>query len=153
MNIFPFILCLLLLFFSQLFVRPPQTAILYFSIFFFLRDGFSHHLLHSVLNICPWFFRHSTRSNLLNILRSYLNDLVVFRTFLSLSLNFAIRSSWSEPQSALSLVFADWMEHLHFCLQRILSIDFGIDHLVHSFLGLLEEGVCYAQCILLAELC
>ena len=33
--IFPFLLCFLFLFFSQLFVRPPQTAILLF--FFFLQ--------------------------------------------------------------------------------------------------------------------
>ena len=32
--IFPFFLCVLLLFFSQLFVRPPQTAILLFCISF-----------------------------------------------------------------------------------------------------------------------
>ena len=32
--IFPFLLCFLLLFFSQLFVRPPQTAILLFCISF-----------------------------------------------------------------------------------------------------------------------
>ena len=32
--IFPFLLCFLLLFFSQLFVRPPQTAILPFCISF-----------------------------------------------------------------------------------------------------------------------
>ena len=32
--IFPFLLCLSLLFFSQLFVRPPQTAILLFLHFF-----------------------------------------------------------------------------------------------------------------------
>ena len=32
--IFPFLLCFLLLFFSQLFVRPPQTAILVFCISF-----------------------------------------------------------------------------------------------------------------------
>ena len=34
---FPFLLCFSLLFFSQLFVRPPQTAILHFLHFFFLR--------------------------------------------------------------------------------------------------------------------
>ena len=34
--IFPFLLCFWLLFFSQLFVRPPQTAILLFLYFFFL---------------------------------------------------------------------------------------------------------------------
>ena len=33
-NIFPFLLCFPLLFFSQLFVRPPQTAILLFCISF-----------------------------------------------------------------------------------------------------------------------
>ena len=33
-NIFAFLLCFLLLFFSQLFARPPQTAILLFCIFF-----------------------------------------------------------------------------------------------------------------------
>ena len=42
--------------------------------------------------------------------RSYLNGLVVFPTFLNLSLNLAIRSSWSEPQSAPGLVFADCIE-------------------------------------------
>ena len=35
-NIFPFLTCLLLLFFPQLFVRPPQTTILPFLHFFFL---------------------------------------------------------------------------------------------------------------------
>ena len=34
--IFPFLLCLLLLFFSQLFVRPPETTIFAFLHFFFL---------------------------------------------------------------------------------------------------------------------
>ena len=32
--IFPFLLCLSLLFFTQLFVRPPQTAILPFCLYF-----------------------------------------------------------------------------------------------------------------------
>ena len=40
---------------------------------------------------------------------SYLNGLVVFPTFFSLSLNFAIRTSLSEPQSAPDLVFADYI--------------------------------------------
>ena len=42
-----------------------------------------------------------------------LNGLVVFTTFSNLGLNFAIRSSWSEPQSAPGLIFADWVELLH----------------------------------------
>jgi len=48
-----------------------------------------------------------------------LNGLVVFPTFFNLHLNLAIRSSWSEPQSAPGLVFADCIELLHLWLQRI----------------------------------
>ena len=48
-----------------------------------------------------------------------LNGLVVFPTFFNLRLNLAIRSSWSEPQSAPSLVFADCIHLLHLWLQRI----------------------------------
>ena len=50
--IFPFLLCLLLLFLSQLFVRPPQTAILLFS-FLFLGDGLEYCLLYNVTNLSP----------------------------------------------------------------------------------------------------
>ena len=39
---------------------------------------------------------------------------MVFPTFFNLILNFAIRSSWSEPQSAPGLVFAECIERLHF---------------------------------------
>ena len=42
-----------------------------------------------------------------------------FPYIFSLNLNLAIRSSWSEPQSAPSLVFADSVELLHLWLQRI----------------------------------
>ena len=44
-------------FFFQLFLRPPQTTILPFSISF-LGDGFDHHLLYNVTNLCPQFFKH-----------------------------------------------------------------------------------------------
>ena len=37
------------------------------------------------------------------------NGLFVFPTLLNLSLNFAIRSSGSEPQSAPGLVFVDYL--------------------------------------------
>ena len=46
---------------------------------------------------------------------------MVFPTFFNWSLNLAIRSSWSEPQSAPGLVFADCIELLHLWLQRIRS--------------------------------
>ena len=58
--IFPFLLCFLLLFFSQLFVRPPQTAILLFCIFFH-GDGLDPCLLYNVMNLHPEFIRHSIR--------------------------------------------------------------------------------------------
>ena len=51
--IFPFLLCLLLLFFSQLFVRPLQTTIFGIFAFLFLGHGFHHHLLYSVMKLCP----------------------------------------------------------------------------------------------------
>ena len=41
---------------------------------------------------------------------------LVFPTFFNLSLNLAIRSSWSEPQSTLGLVFPDCIELLHLWL-------------------------------------
>ena len=47
---------------------------------------------------------------------------MVFPTFFNLSLNFAIRSLWSEPQSAPGLVFVDCIELLHLWLQRIFNL-------------------------------
>ena len=48
---------------------------------------------------------------------------MVFPTFFNLSLNLAVMSSWSEPQSAPGLVFADHYWHIHLCLRppKILS--------------------------------
>ena len=51
--IFPFLLCFLLLFFSQLFLRPPQTAILLFFAFLFLGDGLDACLLYNVMKLHP----------------------------------------------------------------------------------------------------
>ena len=66
----------------------------------------------------------SIRSSPLNLFLtstvwSYLNGLVVYPTFFNISLNLAIRSSLSEPQSATSHVFADCIKLLHLWLQRI----------------------------------
>ena len=57
---------------------------------------------------------------------------MVSPTFFSLSLNMAIRSSWSKPQSAPGLVFAECIELLHLWLQRSNQSDFGVDHLMMS---------------------
>ena len=51
--------------------------------------------------------------------RNRFKGLVVFPTFFNLSLILTIRSSWSEPQSAPGLVFADCIELLHLWMQRI----------------------------------
>ena len=62
--IFPFLLCLSLLFFPQLFLRAPQTTTLpscisfsfllfFLFTFLFLWDVFGHCLLYSVTNLCP----------------------------------------------------------------------------------------------------
>ena len=50
--IFPFLLCFLLLFFSQLFVSPFQTAILIFA-FLFHGDGLDPWILYNVTNLRP----------------------------------------------------------------------------------------------------
>ena len=62
-----------------------------------------------------------------DLFRSYLNGLVVFPTFFNLSLNFAIRNWWSEPQSAPGLVFAD-------CIHRyIFKENFQWAQILESF--------------------
>ena len=50
--IFPFLLCFLPLFFSQLFVRPPQQTFCFFA-FLFHEDGLDPCLLHKVKNLIP----------------------------------------------------------------------------------------------------
>ena len=56
--IFPYLLCLLLILSSQLFVRPPQTTFCLLA-FLFLWHGFGYCLLYNVINLHPQFFRHS----------------------------------------------------------------------------------------------
>ena len=55
---------------------------------------------------------------------------MAFSAFFNLSLNFAIRNSWSEPQSVPSFIFTDHIELLHFGCKEHNQSDFGIDHLV-----------------------
>ena len=65
--------CLSFLFFSQLFVKPPQTIILPFYISFSWGFFFEGRILlipafmYNVLNLHPYFFRYSIRSNPLNL--------------------------------------------------------------------------------------
>ena len=118
-------------FFSQLFVRPPQTTILPFCISFPL--GWSwplppvqcHEPLSIVLqalclsDLIPWIYLSLPLCNHKGFDLGHTWMLLVFPTFFNLSLNLAIRSSWSEPQSAPGLVFAHCIELLHLWLQGI----------------------------------
>ena len=54
--ILPFLLCLPLLFSSQLFAKPQPFCLL---AFLFLGDGLGHLLLYNPTNLCPQFFRLS----------------------------------------------------------------------------------------------
>ena len=137
-SIFPFLLCLPLtsLLFSAICKASSDN---YFALLHFLFWGM---VLITASCTMSWTSVHSSlgtlsiRSNPLILFvtstvwsqgvwfRSYLNGLVVFPTFLNLSLNFEIRSSWSGPRSAPGLVFADCIELLHLWLQKMSSIWF-----------------------------
>ena len=111
---FPFLFCLSLLFFFQLFVRTPRTTFLHFFFLgmvlimppvqchkplivlqvLYLSDLIPWNYLTLLLYNCKGFdLGHTWIISLFSLL------------FFNLYLNFAI-SSWSEPQSAPSLVFA-----------------------------------------------
>ena len=127
---FPFLPWLLFLFFPRLFVKPPQTTLLpsyiSFSLGWFwpLSSVQCYNLVHNFSSTL------STRFNHLHLFVSPLYThkgfdlghtwiiLVAFPNFFSLSLNFAIRSCWSESQSAPGLIFTGCIERLHLLLQR-----------------------------------
>ena len=130
--IFPFLLFLSLLFFSQPFVRPPQTTILSFCTSF--SWGWSWSLpppiqchepssivlqAFSLPDLIPWIYLslplydrkgfdlgHTWMVSWCSLLPSFKSEL-------------GNRSPWSEPQSVPGLVFANWIELLHLWLQRI----------------------------------
>ena len=119
-----------LLFFSHLFVRPPQTTTLPPCISFSwgwcwspspvqCYKTLSIVLQALLLDLIPWIYSSLLLYNHKRFDLGCMNGLVVFPTFFSLSLNFIIKSSWSEPQSAPSLVFANCIELFHLRLQRI----------------------------------
>ena len=117
---------------SQLFVRPPQTTILPFCISFSWGWSWSlppvqcHEplsIVHQAVclsDVIPWIYVSLSLYNRkgFDLGHTWIGR-VVFPTFFNLSLNLAVRISWSEPHSAPSLVFADCIKLLHLCLQRI----------------------------------
>ena len=87
-------------------------------------------------------------------LRSYLNDLVIFPTFFKSEFGNKIELMFWGTVSSLSCFCWLYRASPLDCKEYNQS-DFGIDHLVLSMcslLVLLEEGVCYDKCILLAKL-
>ena len=168
MLIFPFLLCFSILFFSQLFVRPPQTAILPFLHFFFLGIA-----LISVSCTMSWTSIHSSSGTL--------SDLVPQIYFLILLYNHKgfdkVIPEWSSGfphfvqfQSEFGnkefMIWATVSSQSCFCwlyraspslaAKDIISLTLVLTiwwcPCVESSLVLLEEGVCYDQCIFLAKL-
>ena len=130
--IFSFLLCLLLLFFSQIFIRPPQTIILPFCIssswaWFWSPPPVQCYEPPSIVlqalylpDRIPWIYLSLLLYNHKGFdLGHTWNGLVVFPAFFSLNLNLVMKSLWAEPQSAPSLVFANCTELFHLWLQRI----------------------------------
>ena len=126
MGIFPFLLSFLPLFFSQLFVRPPQTTILPFCI----SCGWSWSLppvqcykpLFMVLQVLG----PSDLVSSIYLLLSLYNRKGFFFFFFSSCLNgllfkseFGNKKFMIWAKSAPSLIFADCIELLHLQLQRI----------------------------------
>ena len=123
--IISFLLCFSSVFFPQLFVQPPQTITLPSCISFSLWWFWSlpvvqcHKPLSIVLqtlclpDLIPWIYSSPPLHNDKGFDLGHTDGLVVFPTFFSLSLNFAIRSWWSESQSASGLVFVNCIELLH----------------------------------------
>ena len=123
---------LLLLFFLQLFVKPLQITTLPFCFFFFFHLEWVFSLLlvqhyrplstflqaYYLLGLIPWIYL-SPQMHIHWGFKSYLAGLMVFPHFFSLSLHFAMRNWWSEPQLAAGLVFADCIQLLHLALQRM----------------------------------
>ena len=162
--VFPFLLYLWLLFFSQLFVRTPQTTILPFCIF--LGDGIDLCLLYNVTNLhssgalsdlIPWICLSLPLYNckVFDLGHTWMvNGFPYFFQFKSEFANkelmiWATVSSWSSfcwlyrasPSLAAKNVIS------------LISVSTIMWHpCVESSLVLFKEGVCYDQCVLLAEL-
>ena len=76
------------------------------------------------LYLIPWMYCHFYYTIIKDLIYVISEWPRIFPTFFNINLNFAIRSSWSEPQLASGLVFVDCIERLHLWLQRICSVWF-----------------------------
>ena len=168
MDIFPFLLCLSLLFFTQPFVRPPQTTILpcciSFSWEWFLVTTSCTMLQTSVhsssgtlSDLIPWNYLSHPLYNCKGFDLGHTWMVSGFPYFLQFKSEFcnkefmiwATVSFWScfcwlyrvSPSSAAKNI-----------ISLILVLTIWWCPCVESSLVLLEENVCYDQCILLAKL-
>ena len=128
--IFPF-LCLSLLFLSQLYIcKASSDNHFAFLHLFFLRMVLittsctmlrtSIHSSSSTLSVLiPWTYLSLPLYNRKGFDLGHNSMASGLPTYFNLTLNLAIRSSWSEPQSAPSFVSAACIQHFHLCLQRI----------------------------------
>ena len=111
--IFPFLSFLLLLFFAQLSIKPPQTTTLHFfgmvlvTASCILLWTSIHSSSGTLTDLIPWIYSSPSLYNQKGFDLGH--TWMVFPTFFNLSLNYAIRSSWSEPQSAPDLAFGDYI--------------------------------------------
>ena len=128
---FPFLLCLLLLFFSQLlFKDSSDNHFVFLHIFFFgmvvvstscTMLWISVHSSSGILSTrsSPWIYSSPDCTIIGMWFRSCLNGLLISLLSSIWDWIFAIRSSEYEPQSAPVLIFADCIELLYLWLQRI----------------------------------
>ena len=77
----------------------------------------SHSSSGTLSDLIPWIFLSLPLYNRKGFDLGHTWMVEWFSLLFNWSLNFAIRNSWSEPQSALRLIFADCIELLHLQLQ------------------------------------
>ena len=109
------------------------------------------HGRRSLVGCSPWGHKELEMTEQLNW--TELNGIVIFATFFNLSLNLAVRSSWSEPQSAPGVIFADCIRAFpSLAAKNIISLILVLTiwwcPCVEASLVLQEGGVCYDQCVL-----
>ena len=129
--ILPFLLCLLLLFFSQLFVKCPQTTILPFCISFSRGWFWSPSPVQCneppsivlqalcLSDLISWIYLSLTLYNHNGFNLGHTWMVWWFSLLSSICLNLVIRGPWSEPNSPSSFAFAVCIELLNLWRQII----------------------------------
>ena len=138
---FPFLLWIFLSSFHS-YLSGLLSQPFYLFAFLLLGDGFDHASctmswtsVHSssvcLSDLIPWIYWSLPLHNHKGFDLGHTWMAYWFSLFSSI-LNFAVRISWSEPQSVPCLVFADCIVLHHLCCKEYNQSDFSIDHLVMS---------------------